>query len=141
MAELAETRVAHDAVQLRPQAHDETAYHRPGGYEHPWSGHTNALALTYPTHIRKHRKQHQQVCATLCDAFQDCKFCYGEAFVGANVGPEGQLGKEHGKGNGNGDGRGANVGANVGLVGNGNGKGNGDGLCNGISNSNGIRFF
>ena len=60
--------------------------------------------------------------------------------MGANVGPEGMLGKEHGKGNGNGNSRGANVGANVGPVGNGNGKCNGDGLGNSTSNSNGIRF-
>ena len=46
----------------------------------------------------------------VCEAFQGCKCCYDEAIVGANVGTEGKLGKEHGKGNSNGNGGGANVG-------------------------------
>ena len=132
MAELAETRlvsdVAPDAPQLLPAALVGTEDYRPGGYEHPRSDHTNVH--TYLTYHSKH------VSISFCKAFQDCKCCHDDAIVGANVGTEGKLGKEHGNDNSNCNGGGANVGANVGPVGNGDSKCNG----NSTSNSNGIRF-
>ena len=77
--ELVETRGERERDEEAGERDEGTADHRPGGYEHPWSGHTNALDSLPITYIRKHRKQHQQVSAICCEAFRDCGCCESAA--------------------------------------------------------------
>ena len=49
--ELVETRGDRERVEEAGErdGFEGTADHRPGGYEHPWSGHTNALNIISTT--------------------------------------------------------------------------------------------
>ena len=108
MAELAETRPEAREPQRRNLG--GTADSRPGGYEHPRSGHSNALSNILITTITN---SHISSCAN--SGFENCKCC---ELWPAIVGTEGaRFSKAKAKAKANAQGNGSNIGANANEVG------------------------